>query len=148
MRHRDDDQPADGAGVQHRRRPGQQAAPVVPDHDGLAFAERPDQGRHVAGERGQVVPPRRLVAGAVPAEVGRDHPETGVGEVGKLGTPGPPELRKAVQQQHERSAAGLRGVQPDPVGADVAVRPGAGQQDAGGVRAVVGGRHRDRHQTL
>src|SRR3712207_7775672 len=50
--------------------------------------------------RRQVVAARRLVAGAVAAQVRGDGPEAGVGEDGQLGAPGPPVLREAVQQQH------------------------------------------------
>jgi hypothetical protein len=111
----------------------------VADDDGVALAQRADERGDVAGRRRQVVAARRLVAGAVAAQVGRDRPEPGRGEGGQLRPPGPPELREAVQQQDQRTLPGLGQVQPDTVGRGVAVDPGARQQDAGGVGPLVGG---------
>ena len=45
--------------------------------------------------------------------------------------PGPPELGEAVQQQHQRSVAGLGGVETGAVGRDRPVRPGAADLDHG-----------------
>ena len=84
----------------------------------------------------RVVAARRLVAGAVPAQIGGDHPEAGVGQPDQLVPPGPPELRETVQQQHERPGPGLGDVQADAVGADHPMGPRAVDEDRGGVRSV------------
>ena len=78
--HRQHDEPPHAARVQRGGGPAEQAAPVVPDDDGVLLAERPDQRGDVGGEGGQVVAARRLVAGAVAAQVGRDGVEPGVGQ--------------------------------------------------------------------
>ena len=149
VRHRQHDQPPHAARVQRRRRPAEQPAPVVPDDDRLPLAEGPYQRSDVGRQVRQVVAAGRLVAGAVPAQVGGDDAEAGGGQGDQLGPPRPPELREPVQQQDQRALAGLGDVQPDAVGGDVAVVPGTREQDAGRVGSAVrgNGHHRRRDQT-
>ena len=120
-------------------RPGEQAADVGADDHRVGLAERRDQRGDVGGQVRRVVAARRFVARAVAAQVDGDGVVAGVGQVDQLLVPGPPELREAVQQQHERTGAGLGDVQRDAVGLDGAVRPRAVDQDD---RAVRGARER------
>ncbi len=92
MRHRDDGQPPHDLGEVRGHRPGDQAAPVVPDHDGVRLAQRPDQAGRVGGGGDEVVAARRLVAAAVSAQVGGDGAVAGLAQRAKLLPPGPPEL--------------------------------------------------------
>ena len=124
-------QGGDETGVQRGDRPADHAAPAVPDDPGRRLAERADQPGDVARERPQVVATRGLVRVAVSAQVHRDGPEPRLGQRGQLAAPGPPELREAVQQHHQRRTrvARLRDVQADAVRGDVTVLPRSGQPD-------------------
>ena len=110
----EDGQTVHDLGVVHRRSPGGGSAPVVADQPrglGAAFA---DQIAHVGGQlaggvsRDAVGLRRQVVA----AQVGRDHPETGRRERRDLQPPAVPELREAVQQDDQRSVAGLDVMEP------------------------------------
>ena len=90
----------------------------------IALAERADQVRDVGRQVRGVVAARRLVARPVATQVDRDGPKPRVGEVDELLMPRPPELREAVQHQHERSGTHLGDVQGNPVCAHHPVRPG------------------------
>ncbi len=127
VRHADDGQAAHDTGVQGRDGPGQHPAPVVTDDHRVARSQRPHHPRHVGGQRVRVVAARRLVGRAVAAQVGGDDPEARVAEREELVPPGPPELREAVQQDHERTVgrAVLGEVEASPVGRHLAVRPRA-----------------------
>ena len=59
---------------------------------------------------------------AVAALIGRDRVIAGVGECGQLMAPGIPALREAVQQQYQRTLAGLGDVHAQAAGLDIAVR--------------------------
>ena len=89
------------------------------------LAQRPDDAGDVGGEGEGVVAARRLVGGAVAAQVHRGDAVAGVGEAGQLVAPGPPELREAVQQHHERPLALLGHVEAGAVGGDEPVLPRA-----------------------
>jgi hypothetical protein len=130
----DDNEPVDDFRLHRGKRPGDEPSPPVPDHDRAALAERGDQAGSVRRQRRQVVTARRLVGRAVPAEVGRRGPEPGLGQADQLVAPEPPELRKAVQQQDERTGTGLGYVETAAVGADVTVMPRAVDEDGGDVR--------------
>jgi hypothetical protein len=93
-----DHQPLDALGVLHGQQPGQRAAPVVPGDGGGASAQGHNQVGHLWGQHlGSVVAhPGRLVGGVVAGQVGRDHPEAGLGERRYLVAPGVPALREAV----------------------------------------------------
>src|SRR3954454_3979186 len=106
-------------------RPGDMPAPAVADDDAVAFAERADQAGDVGGLSERVVPAGRFVAGGVAAQIRGDDAESRRSQVDELMPPRPPELRKAVQQHHERTGAELGDVQPDPVRADVVMLPRA-----------------------
>ena len=126
-----DRQAGDQARVQRGDRPADHAAPAVPDDPGRGLAERADQPGDVARERPEVVAARGLVRVAVAAQVHRDGPEPRLGQRRQLAAPGPPELREAVQQHHQRRTrvARLRDVQADAVRGDVTVLPRSGQPD-------------------
>lgn len=133
-----DHEPLDSLAVQVRRRPGDHAAPVVPDDHRALAAERRDQRLDVAGERAEVVRPARAGA-AVAAQVGRDGAVAGRRERRQLVAPRPAELGEAVQEQDERPVLrsfGERG-EAEPAGLDdhgkarcstapLAVSPGLG----------------------
>ncbi len=92
----------------------------MPDDERPFLAQRVDQPDHVPHQvedavRGHVL---GVVAASVPALVGSDHPETGLGQRPELVPPGVPGLREAVQQHHERALALLRDVQPYTVHVD------------------------------
>jgi hypothetical protein len=72
------------------------------DNDGLPAAEAADHPVDVGGQGEGVVAARGLVAAAVAAQVESHRPVSGGGQPGQLGPPGPPELRKAMQQNDRR----------------------------------------------
>src|SRR6266571_5034205 len=125
MRDGNDREPPDHLAEVRRHGPGDQAAPVVPDYHRVRLAERPDQPGGVGRRGHQVVAARRLVTAAEAAQVSSDSAVSGLAQRGQLLAPGPPELGKTVQQQHQRPLAALCDVKAGPVGADAAVRPGA-----------------------
>ena len=141
MGHRHRDDPADLPGCGDRDGPGDQPAPAVPDDDRVAGAKRPDDAGDVGGQGARVVAARRLVAGAVAAQVHGGGPVAGRRDGGQLVAPGPPELREAVQEEHQRSVADHRHVEAGTVGGDHAVLPRAGDPGDGGVRSWSGSRH-------
>ena len=61
-------------------RPGDPAAPAVPDDHRARLAERADDAGDVGGRGAGVVAARRLVGGAVAAQVHRDRAVAGLGE--------------------------------------------------------------------
>jgi hypothetical protein len=128
--------------VAGRHRPGESPADVVADDHRVGLAEGRDERGHVGGQRGRVVAARRLVAAAVPAQVDRHGPVTGIGQVDQLLVPAPPELGKTVQQQDERPGAELGDVQGDAIGPHDPMRPWSVDHDD---RAV--GRARQRPET-
>ena len=87
------------------------APPVVPDDHGVALAQRP----HERGDVRRAPWAGRTRAAAcrwLRTRAGRGPPRgSPLGQCGQLGAPGPPELRKPVQQEHQRSLACLGGVQ-------------------------------------
>src|SRR5690606_13369053 len=85
----------------------------------------------VGGKSVAVVPSRRLVARAVATKIDRAGPEAGAGEGGELVAPRPPELREAVQQQHQWPRARLGNVKTASDGEDEAMRPLALEQHLG-----------------
>jgi hypothetical protein len=91
------------------------------DDDGVGLAQRPDHAGRVGRRGNQVVAAGRLVAAAVPAQVGGHRPVTGGRQRFELCPPGPPELREPVQQQDQRPLAGLRDMESGAVGSDRAV---------------------------
>jgi hypothetical protein len=109
----EDHQPLDALGVLHGQQPGQRATPVVAGDRGRAGTQGNDQVGHLLDQQpGSVVAhPGRLVGGVVAGQVGRDHPEAGVGEGWDLVAPGVPELGEAVQQHHQRAGARFDAVQ-------------------------------------
>src|ERR1700678_3158286 len=96
------------------------------DDDGIGLAERADQPGRVGGGGDQVIAPRRLVAAAIAAQIDRYRPVAGLGQRDELVPPGPPELREAVQEQHERPLAHARHVEARTVRGHRPVRPWAG----------------------
>jgi hypothetical protein len=121
VRHRGDREPSHELGPHHGRRPGQITAEVVPDQRGVGLTEGPDDARDVQGEVGRVVAAGRSVAAADAAQVHGDGTEPGVGERDQQVPPGPPELREAVQQHHQRSVADFGDVEAGAVGGHVPV---------------------------
>ena len=121
--------------VQRGDGPPDQAAPTVADDVRPGLPERPDQAGDVPGQRPQVVAARGLVRVAVAAQVDRGHPVPAIGQVDQLVPPGPPELRKPVQQHDQRPVPALGDVQPDPVRTDRGVGPRAGQANRGRIRS-------------
>ncbi len=129
VRHGDDREPPDDLRVVGRHGPGDQAAPVVPDDDGIGLAERAHQPGRVGCGCDQVIAARRLVACAVAAQVRSDNPVAGLAQRCQLAAPRPPELREPVQQQHQRPVAAFGDVKPRAVGTHRAVRPGPADVD-------------------
>lgn len=119
--------------MQRRERPRDGPAEVVADDDGVLLAEGADDPGDVGSGILQVIAARRLVRGAVAAQVERGDPEAGVDERRELVPPRPPELREPVEQQDERAAARLGDVEACTVRGDEAVLPRPRQQDRGGV---------------
>jgi hypothetical protein len=115
----EDGEPLDDARVTRGRRPGDHAAPVVPDDRRPFPTQRPDEGGHVARERLRVVRPASLRL-AVAAQVGRDGAVSGGRQRGQLVAPGARQLREAVQQEDERAVVGPGGgcLEADAVGVD------------------------------
>src|SRR5262249_3158267 len=107
--------------------PGDDAAPVVADHRGPARPERGDQPGDVRGQPAEAVVADacRPVRFVVAAQVGRHGVEARGGQGRQPVAPTGPEIREAVQQDHDRPRAGFRPVQADLAHVDVAVRPGA-----------------------
>ena len=129
VRHRHGDDGPDDLGLEHRGRPGHQAAPAVPDDHRLGHAQRADDAGDVGRQGARVVALGRVVGAAVAAQVHRDRAVAGVGEGGQLLPPRPPEGREAVQEQDGRSVADVDDVEARPVGRDVPVGPGPGGPD-------------------
>ena len=134
--------PAQPPGVRHRHRhqaahlpgcttdgPGDQAAPAVPDDDGVPRAQRPDHPGDVLGEGARVVAARRLVAGAVAAQVhrggavARRRPARAAGAARPTRTPGSRAgTGRAGRRRPRRRGSGRRW--PRPCGAPTARRRG------------------------
>src|SRR5450631_557907 len=110
-------------GLHGRHRPGDPAAPAVPDDRRAALAQGPHDARDICRQREGVVSARRLVGGSVAAQVDGGHVVPGLRECGQLVAPGPPELRKAVQENDERAFADLGHVKAGTVGCDEPVLP-------------------------
>jgi hypothetical protein len=121
MRHRGHREPAHQLGAHHGRRPRQIAAEVMPDQGRVGLAEGPYDPGDVEREVRRVVAARRTVAAADASQIHRDRAEARVGECDQLMPPGPPELRKAVQQQDQRPVAHLGDVETRAVGGDIPV---------------------------
>jgi hypothetical protein len=116
MGHRDRGDPTHLAGCGDGSGPGNQPAPPVTHHDGVPSTQGADHTGDVGSKRAGVIPARGLVARAVPAQVHRGGAEARLGHSRKLVAPGPPELREAVQKQHQRSVPDDRDVEASTVG--------------------------------
>ena len=103
--------------------PGDRRAPVVADDDGLRRAERVEHADHVADEMKQrvLVDVLGLARLAIAAHVGRDGAITGLGKRLQLMAPRIPGFRKAVAEEHDRSASGLSEMDRNPVCLDGAM---------------------------
>jgi hypothetical protein len=114
------DHAADPVRPQQGRLPGDRRAPVVPGHHGLLLAERVHQRDDVAGQVQDRVVADRLGRGAlaVAALVRGHRVESGRRQRDELVPPGVPALGEAVQQHHQRPAAGLGDVHPEAAGVD------------------------------
>jgi hypothetical protein len=123
--------PANHPGVDGGGGPADLAADARADDDGRPLAQGADHAGDVGGHRVAVVAARRLVAGPVPPHIDRDGAEARVGHLGEHAVPGPPELGKSVQEEHQRARTGLHDVETAAVGADEAVGPRTVQQHAG-----------------
>src|SRR4051794_22328900 len=111
MRRTHDDEAVYDVGVPDGHGPRDETAPTMTDDDGVALTEGAHQSGCVRGQGRQVVPTWRLVAGAVTAKVGCCRTQPRFGETDELVPPVPPELREAVQQQDEPTAAELGDVE-------------------------------------
>jgi hypothetical protein len=141
MGHRDRGYPAHLAGCGDGRGPGDQPAPPVTHHDGVAGTEGADDAGDVGSQGAGVVPARGFVARAVPAQVHGGGAEAGLRHCWELMAPGPPELGEAVQEQHERTVPDHRNVEAGTVGRDHPVLPRAADPCDGGVRSRSASRH-------
>src|SRR5215218_7829931 len=120
----EDREPFDATGVAHRRDPGGYSAPIVPDHGSRPFPAGRYQALHIARQQLNAVCAHsgRFVREVVAAHVRGNHAEAGLDQRRDLVPPLVPELREAVQQQHERSLARLDVVQPHISEVGIAVR--------------------------
>src|SRR5919112_5379715 len=111
-------------GVAHRRDPGDYSTPIVPDHVGRLSPTGHDQALHVARQQLDAVcsHPGWFVREVVAPHVGGHNPEAGLDQRRDLVPPLVPELREAVQHQHERSLASLDVVQLQVAKISIAVR--------------------------
>ena len=100
-------QMVDVVGHERRDRPRERRAPVVADDVSPRCAGVVEHRHHVAGERLHRVSVDlgRLVRGAIPAEVGDDHLEAGLGQRRHLVAPQPPRVGEAVEQHHRATVA-------------------------------------------
>ena len=94
MRRGNRGQRANQPGMHGRDRPADQPAPGMPDQVRVALAKRLDQPGDVTGQRPAVIPARRLVRVAVPAQIDRDRAKTRRAQRAQLRPPRPPELGK------------------------------------------------------
>lgn len=132
VRHRGHREPAHQLGPHHGGGPREVSAQVVSHERRVGLAEGAHDAGDVEGQVGGVVPPRRTVAAAHPAQVHGHRAVPGVRERRQLMPPGPPELREAVQQQHQRPVAHLGDVEARAVGRHIAVDPRTIEADGGG----------------
>ena len=117
----------DALRMPHARVPGERPAPVVAHDRGLLRAERGHEARDILRENVDPVgvQPARLVALPIASQVGRDDSMARLREHRNLVAPRCPVLGKAVEEKHQRAAAGtcLRAVEGDSVSQiDAAVR--------------------------
>jgi hypothetical protein len=122
MRSVEDRQPIDDLGVGHRERPGGGSAPVVTDDQRAFRTPLPDQTADVGGQFARAVGGDALRLGrqVVPPQVGRDNAEARGRKRRDLPPPAIPELREAVEQNEQRTVAGLNVMQPYVPGLSVA----------------------------
>src|SRR5918995_1101614 len=114
----------DALGVAHRRDPGGYGAPIVANHDSRLFSAGQYQALYIARQQLNAVcsHSERFVREVVAAHVRGHNPETGLDQRRDLVPPLVPELREAVQQQHEGARARLDVVQPHIAKISIAVR--------------------------
>jgi hypothetical protein len=123
----EDDEAVDNVGMVHRRRPGDDPAPIVADDVRLVGAEVADQGGDVAAQVRPFViaPSHRLVGEVVAAHVGRDDPEAAE-----------PKLREAMEQEDEWPASRFHVVEAHSVDLRVAVEQARTPRSGVGSRAT------------
>ncbi len=122
MRKIQDDQAVDHLRNVQRGLPCDHAAPIVADDDRLLFAQRLDDGDHVAHQQSHVVilDALGLVAQVVAALIDGDALEF-IGQRLHLVAPRVPEIGKAVDHDDQRAAAEARVMNLDAVGIGITV---------------------------
>jgi hypothetical protein len=120
----DADHGLDAMRSEQRHLPGDDAAPVVSDHDRLLDAERVEQAGEIADQMVNRVCVHRLrsVGVAIAALVRRNGVKSGLRQRPQLMPPRVPELGEAVTEQYREALSRLRDVHGDAVGRNGAMR--------------------------